>query len=375
MMRFLKQLKWPDNFRRLFRRERPLVGVSVDAGEVRAVRLVADSRGGRLDAAAAVPGPEVDTNGTVPEAALSDALREAASAVRYDGEWAVSALPGMAVIERMLKIPAMPRSELEGAVRFEAEQHIPVPLDDMIVEHVVLGEEENQERLLRVMVAACRRDAVMGFHRAFSLAGLTLAAIDLPALALWRCFAGEDQNHGRRLAIVNIGTMVTNCVLVENNHLLFSRTSPVGSRSLGIDQVLAGEQEAALGQPTALAEAAGGETPRAAAFAVGDRSRDGVLITGPFAWHAGPGGGVMVDQLAGEIRRSLEFFASGHGEWVPERVMLTGPGARWGELAGLFSDELGLEASVAIPGGIRTDAAMDPALATACGLAMWGGRL
>jgi len=369
-------VKLPTGLQRLFRRDRPFLGLSIDAGEIRAARLVHTADGFRVEAATTVSGPEMDTGGIVAEAALSDALREVASAVGYDGEWVVSALPGMAVIERMIKIPVMPNGELPGAIRFEAEQHIPVPLDDMILRHVVVGEEQNHERLWRTVVAACRRDTVLSFHRAFALAGLTLAAIDLPALALWRYFCAARASGAQRLAIVNVDTIVTQCVLAEGDHLLFSRASPVGSRSLGIDAVLAGEGDQAPEMPAlALAEGAGGGAPMTGVVS-GDGSRPGVLVTGPFAWHGGSGGRVMIDQLAGEIRRSLEFFSSGHGQWVPEQVVLSGPGARWPELAGLFADELGLEVSVAVPGGIRPgDDTMDPALAVACGLALWGVKL
>jgi len=331
----------------LFRRRRPWLGVVVDGEEIRGVRLTPTGRNSRLQATAVVGGLG---------AALDSALEKLAATLDYDGEMVVSAVPGTAVIERLIRVPVMPAGELAPAVRWEAAQHIPVPLDDMILRHVVLEEEPGRERLWRILVAACRRDTVTDFQRAFQKAGLTLAALDLPTLALWRFFcAGTGPGSIRRLIILNVGGFATNCVFTQGRRLLFSRTSPAGFRALSLPD---GYGEAATG-------AEGGSTEPEPAVR-------------PPARGNAPPGQTPAGRLAEEVRRSLEFFRNTNGEWQPEQVVLCGPAARFREMAALLGDELAMEVVLAPPDGIQPaeemEPAFDPALVDACGLAMWGSH-
>ena len=104
---------------------------------------------------------------------------------------------------------------------------------------------------------------------------------------------------------------------------------------------------------------------------------EGAFFAGPLPAGTRSNHGVLVGQLAGEIKRSLDFFRSTYGNWAPEKVVLSGAGARWPDLTGLLADELAMD--VGLPGGIKPaqgdSSVPDPALVTACGLAMGGVKL
>ncbi|HHW42814.1 MAG TPA: pilus assembly protein PilM, partial [Desulfotomaculum sp.] len=232
----MKRLKDLGSLRDLFNRNKDFIGLEVDAGEIRAVELTPEGEGFRVVASAVLPGPELGPGGVPDEKSLAEALQELSDRGDFSARQVVSVLPGTVVIERLVHLPSMPARELEAAVRWEAEQLIPVPLDNMILRHVILGESTGTEKKLDVLVAAAPQDSVYRFHQAFAAAGLTLAALDLPALALWRFFCGPGKSGWcqDRQIIADINATVTRCVVVEGGRLLFTRTVPVGCREIGL---------------------------------------------------------------------------------------------------------------------------------------------
>jgi type IV pilus assembly protein PilM len=76
-------------------------------------------------------------------------------------------------------------------------------------------------------------------------------------------------------------------------------------------------------------------------------------------------------ELIQEIRRSLEFYRTQAGvAFTPERLILTGGGARSEGLAEYCQDELGLKTTEGCLGGLQSERQLDPALAVAAGLAL-----
>jgi len=390
------------SFKRIFKRSKSFIGVEVDAGEIRAVELAPDGEGFRVAAAAVLPGPEPGPGGVPDETVLGEALRKLSERADFSTQRVVSALPGTVVIERLVHMPPMPAREVEAAVRFEAGQLIPVPLDDMFLRHAVLGQTAGAEKRLNVLVAAVPQDAVYRFHQAFSSAGLTLTALDLPALALWRIICGPGKGGGcpHRHVVVDVNALVTRCLVVEEGRLLFTRTVPVGGREFfpaatghaGIPDRLTGAEyvdgAAGLRKGNNAGERAGdyrsypGEDWQRETAVAGEKSVNGGsdrqwdYLLSPVGLYSGEAGasagahgrrtgggetdvdrpfpsgpaeagaiwsGGRVEELVVEIKRSLEFFRSTYADRPVDRLLLTGTAARRPDLPGLLSLELDMD--------------------------------
>src|SRR5688500_12156592 len=67
-------------------------------------------------------------------------------------------LTGSRVVVRVVDMPAMPDDELAGAIRFSAVDHIPIPLDEAVLDHTVLESVPSAEpggpAMVRVLIAA-----------------------------------------------------------------------------------------------------------------------------------------------------------------------------------------------------------------------------
>ena len=60
------------------------------------------------------------------------------------------------LIVRQVEMPVMTREELAGALRFQAQELIPIPLDEAVIDFAILGTVETQpgEPVMQVLLAA-----------------------------------------------------------------------------------------------------------------------------------------------------------------------------------------------------------------------------
>ena len=73
----------------------------------------------------------------------------------------VTSLSGDSVIIRYVKLPFMTVEELRGAIPKEAEQYIPLNIDQVVLDFQILGEtQEDGQRKLEVLLVAAKVDVV-----------------------------------------------------------------------------------------------------------------------------------------------------------------------------------------------------------------------
>src|SRR3954453_5708535 len=100
------------------------------------------------------------------------------------------------VIVRTLRLPVIEDpKEMEAAVRFQAQEQIPMPLDQAVLEHQVVGgvpAAPDSPPQVDVVVIAARRDMVATFLEPLRRAGLEPVGVDLSAFGMIRSLAGAS---------------------------------------------------------------------------------------------------------------------------------------------------------------------------------------
>jgi type IV pilus assembly protein PilM len=129
------------------------------------------------------------------------------------------------VVVRTIEMPAMSQEDLESAIKFQAQEHMPIPLDEAVMDFEILEEieGENNERSLRVLVVAAERATIAPLLSAVQAAHLEPATLELNAYPLVRCF-GNGSTAAE--AIVDIGAGVTNVVVQQGGKIRFTRILP-----------------------------------------------------------------------------------------------------------------------------------------------------
>ncbi|TML41738.1 MAG: type IV pilus assembly protein PilM [Actinobacteria bacterium] len=291
------------------------IGLDIGTFAVRAVELSIDDvpklvRFGQV----ALPRGVVRDGEVVDPASVSAAIRRLWSEAGFRSKRVVLGVANQRVIVRQAEMPAMSEEELSAALRFEAQELIPIPIDDAILDFQVLEHlqgGDNGDRV-RILLAAAQQDMIRTHVRAVDDAGLRVAMVDVIPFALVRALArpgGEVLGStGRAEAIVCVGAGVTNVVVHENGVPRFVRVLLVGgdditdaiARELDVEPDAAEDFKRRAGNPASDADV--------------DRAAEVV------AAQLGP--------LVEEIRGSLEYYVAQAESLELERVLITGGGSR-----------------------------------------------
>jgi type IV pilus assembly protein PilM len=229
--------------------------------------------------------------------------------------------------------------QIANAVRFRAQEALPIPVDQAVLDYQVLGEtvEEGQSKK-RVLLVVAYRELIDNYSLACRAAGIRLTGIDLEAFALLRALMSPDEPAGERSALVavSIGSERSTLGVSDGNSCEFARVIEWGGMSLTIalSRALDIDVEAAeLLKPTislANTEVPEGLTAEQAAVA---RQALQTALQG----------------FSRELVSSLQFYQSQQDSLGIREVVLAGGTARLGGLAQTLNGLVGVNVRVGDP--------------------------
>jgi type IV pilus assembly protein PilM len=329
-----------------------LAGLSIEAGSV-AVAGVAVNGSTQLTASAVQPlRPGVFHEGEVIDpSGLTAAVKELYSRHKLPKQVRLG-IGNQRVIVRTLRLPLIEDpKEMEAAIRFQAQEHIPMPLDQAVLQHQVVGgvpAEEGAAPQVDVVVVAARREMVASFLEPLRRAGLEPAGIDLSAFGMIRALAplvaqaapAEDGTPAPQESILycNVGD-VMNLAVARGRSCLFTRVSGTGMEAivarLSTERALSPEHAEQwllyVGLETPVAEIQGDPETVAAARRANEEGVAG-----------------MVD----ELRLSLDYYRALESAVPVSRVVLCGTGSAITGLAPAMEEQVGLPISTPRPAAL-----------------------
>lgn len=335
----------------LTRKKKPtaVAGLDIGAGSVAATEVQVNGSVQIAGAAIAPLPPDVFHEGEVLDAeALAGTLKSLFNDHKISKRVRLG-IGNQQVVVRTVRLPAIEDpKELEAAVRFQAQEQIPMPLDQAVLEHQVVGgvaAEEGAAPQIDVVVVAARREMISSFLDAARRAGLEPVGIDLSAFAMIRALAdvggaGDvpgEQPHDAVL-YCDVGDL-TNLAVARGRSCLFTRVSHVGFEAtcarlaaasgltpehafqwlsyVGLEQPV----EALEGDPDTVAE-----TRRAL--------EDGVA------------------SLLDELRLSLDYYGAQETALPVSQIVLSGAGSSIQGLASTMEERLGMPIQVVRPAAL-----------------------
>jgi type IV pilus assembly protein PilM len=299
-----------------------LVGLDIQPGYVAAVQT---RSGVAVERAASAPlAPGVVRDGEITDVdTLADVLRglfaehKLAKRVRLG-------VANQRIVMRTLDLPPLQgHKELASAVRFQAQDHIPMPLEQAVLEFQSLGVVETADGpRTRVVVVAARRDMIERQLEAIKRAGLRAHSVDLSAFAMIRALHQPGSSEAK--LYVAIGG-ITNLAVAIGRQCVFTRVVAHGTesmagelaerRGLTLEHAHAWLRHVGLSLPLAEIE---GDTEIVA------EARE-VLEEG-------------TRRIADEARNSIDFHMMQVGSSGVERAVVTGPAVAIPGLADALSE-------------------------------------
>jgi type IV pilus assembly protein PilM len=325
-----------------------VVGLDIETGSIAATEVRANSSRAVSRTAIAPLGPGVVNEGEVLDA---DALSQALRSLFADNKLGKAVRLGIAnqrVVVRTMQLPLIEdESEIDTAVRFRAQDQIPMPLDQAVLDHRVVsrGKGPEGERQMEVIAVAARRDMVISLLGALRKAGLRPLGIDLSAFGMIRALdlapalpaEGEEGQVQSTTLFCNLGD-VTNLAVAKGGQCLFTRVAPFGMEHIA--------QRVAERKGKSLDDA------RDALLDVGlEEEIDSFEGDDARATREALEDGAS--KLVDELRLSLDFYGTQEGASAIEHVVLCGPGSSVPGLPERIQLGLGLGIDVMTPAALQ----------------------
>jgi type IV pilus assembly protein PilM len=171
------------------------------------------------------------------EGALSDVLRQLFAESGLGKRVRVGVANQRTVLRTLELPPLTDHKELAAAVSFQAQDQVPMPLNNAVLDFHPLGVIDTPGGpRQRVVLVAAQRDMVERLLAAVRGAGLTPCGVDLSAFALIRCLYRPDAEGSGRVLYLNVDGL-TNLAIAEGKICRFTRV--VGSGLEGMAGELA----------------------------------------------------------------------------------------------------------------------------------------
>ena len=325
-----------------------VVGLDIEAGSVAATEVQVNGVAELTASAIAPLAPGAFREGEVADA---DVLAETLKTLFSDHKLSKQVRVGVGnqrVVVRTVRLPALENpKEMDAAVRFQAQERIPMPLDQAVLEHQIVGGvpgEEGKSPQVDVIVVAARSDMVASFIEPIRRAGLHPVGIDLSSFAMIRALAGAETaaEPGAQTAqatlYCNLGD-ITNLAVARGTSCLFTRVSNVGLE--GIAESLAASRGLTPEHAAQWLSHVGLERP------VEEIEGDPETIAE--ARRTLEGG---VTALIDELRLSLDYYGAQEAAVPVDRIVLSGHGSALAGLPARMEAGLGLGIAVSRPAAL-----------------------
>jgi len=245
------------------------------------------------------------------------------------------------IVVRVIELPPITDpKQLAAAVRFRAQDEIPMPLDAAVLDFQALDVVETPDGpRQRVVLVAARRDMVDRVLLAARNAGLRVEGLDLAAFGMVRALAGSGGAAlDETVLYLSIGGL-TNLAVAQGTTCTFTRVVGGGIEALAVD--LAERRGLTLEHARGWLSYVGLDAP------LEELDGDELILQ--------DARGILVDgvrRIAGEVRNTVDFHLSqGSSGGGATRCVLTGAAAAVPGFAAALAHELGLPVVVGTVAG------------------------
>jgi type IV pilus assembly protein PilM len=230
--------------------------------------------------------------------------------------------------------------QLANAVRYRAQETLPIPVEEAVLDYQILGERVDEEGVLhrRVLLVVAYRDLIDRYVAACRKAGIKLVGIDLEAFAILRALAPPPtpEPASSAIVVVSVGHDRTTFAVSDGQTCQFTRVLDWGGGSLDTSIAKALDLSPSEAQPIKLALSLSEPSiPAGLTSEQAEQVREAVLRA--------------VHEFARELVSSLQFYQSQPGSLGIGEIVLTGGTPQLPGFAAELSRLLGVRTRVGDP--------------------------
>jgi type IV pilus assembly protein PilM len=307
----------------------PVIGINLGKSSIRAVELDKKKDGIVVTNFGSYDNPRLnlESKDRADLDVFAASLKNFISEVGFSTPNIVIGLSESSIFMRVIKLPVMSEKELSTSVKYEAEQYIPLPYDQIKLSYKQLDPDFTEKDKVNVQIVAARKDVLDNYVEIAKKAGLIIKAIEPETIALGRVL-GDTPESPMGTMLLKLGYSGTLIVVVYGGHVRFTRAISIGGDSLtkaiqqglGLEFNQADEYKKVYGMDKFQAEG---------------KVYD---VLKP-----------ITDNLIMEVKRASVFFTKHSPSATIKRVILSGGTALMPGLLSYIANNLDMEVQIANP--------------------------
>lgn len=231
---------------------------------------------------------------------LAEVIKQLVREAKVSSKNVVAGLPSANVFASIINTPKLSNAEVAKAIRYQADQYIPMAVDQVKMDWSIIGEAadgKNQE----VLLVAAPNTAANRYMEIFEKAGLDILALEPNSIALSRAaIAGTE---GTAVILLDISSLSSDLAIIYNSSPRLIRNIPIGgnmliksvAQNLGLDEEQARQFTYRFGLTQSKLE---GQVYKAIK--------------------------PSLDTLISELEKSVKFFNGKYPDVKIEKIVLTG---------------------------------------------------
>ena len=225
------------------KRAKRVVGLKIGASQLAAARIVNNGSPELLQVAREDLDPGLVVGGELREPELlSDALRAFFRKHKLPRQGVRLGIANNRIGVRIFEIAGIEDpKQLENAIRYRAQEALPIPIEEAVLDFHVLGERVDDEghTVRRILLVVAYRELIDRYVSACKKAGIRLSGIDLEAFALLRALgeppSADDQGPAdAALVVVSIGHDRSTFAVSDGRVCEFTRVLDWGGHTLDV---------------------------------------------------------------------------------------------------------------------------------------------
>ena len=150
---------------------------------------------------------------------------------RLNTNYVVASLPEEKSFLDVVQMPDMSEQELKSAIIFEAENYIPLPINEVYLDFKIITALKHNNGHLDVLIAAAPKKIVNSYVSCLKKAGLAPLAFEIESEAIVRSLV-KNEISPCPLAIIDFGKTSTDFIIFSGRSIRFTSSIPISSDQL-----------------------------------------------------------------------------------------------------------------------------------------------
>jgi len=218
-----------------------LVGLDIGSATIKVASLKRDGNVVSIEAIGAAPAP---AKGMISDSitdieTIANSIKELFTASNIKSKQVSLCLAESQVYTKIIEMPQLSPQELSAALRFEMEQYIPLPIENVRTDWQILSQDDSAgKKSMNVMIVAAPNTLLEKYQKVMDLAGISAESIETEIVAVHRSLLPLVSSQFSNM-ILHMGASSTTIAIVKDGVLRMVLSTPAGgialTRSISIE--------------------------------------------------------------------------------------------------------------------------------------------